>query len=141
MDEIRAGPDKPDIAIDFTRHGVPSEAVKLVVKVINLPTVAATFGQEGDIRYFLWTLLAKNVSRYFLTILPHCRSWRDHAKTNWDGYLVQVSPPADLLVQSVRSIVGKQDMTSAVLLFDEQQYGEQWHIISSGHIQISHSLA
>lgn len=53
MDEIRAGPDKPDIAIDFTRHGVPSEAVKLVVKVINLPTVAATFGQEGDIRYFL----------------------------------------------------------------------------------------
>ncbi|XP_035708909.1 ionotropic receptor 25a isoform X1 [Folsomia candida] len=103
MDEIRAGPDKPDIAIDFTRHGVPSEAVKLVVKVINLPTVAATFGQEGDIR-----------------------SWRDHAKTNWDGYLVQVSPPADLLVQSVRSIVGKQDMTSAVLLFDEQQY-EMYH--------------
>ena len=100
VDEIQNSTEKADVAIDFTTHGVPSEAVKLIVKVLNLPTVAASYGQEGDIR-----------------------SWRDIEGKNAEKYLIQISPPADLLVQSVRSIVGKQDMTSAVLLFDEEQYG------------------
>jgi ionotropic glutamate receptor len=100
VSELRAGPNKPDLVIDFTRNGIPSEAVKIVVKTSNIPTVSATFGQEGDIR-----------------------SWRDVVQNkNASKYLIQISPPADLLVQAVRSIVGKQDMTSAVLLFDDQ-YG------------------
>jgi len=102
VDELRKNDaTKPDLIIDFTRNGIPSEAVKIVAKTSNIPTVSATFGQEGDIR-----------------------SWRDiQEKKNATKYLVQISPPADLIVQSMRSIVGKQDMTSAVLLFDEQQYG------------------
>lgn len=42
--------DKPDIVIDFTRIGIPSEGVKVVLKTLQLPTIAATFGQEGDVR-------------------------------------------------------------------------------------------
>jgi len=50
VDALNSSPQKPDLAIDFTRHGIPSEAVKLIVKAINLPTISGTFGQEGDIR-------------------------------------------------------------------------------------------
>ncbi|ODM93591.1 Glutamate receptor ionotropic, kainate 2 [Orchesella cincta] len=92
---------KPDIVIDFTRHGIPSEAVKIIVKVMNLPTISATFGQEGDIR-----------------------SWRE-LKPNMKQYLIQVAPPADMVPQSVRSIVSQQDMTSAVFLFDNDY--EMYH--------------
>lgn len=42
--------DRPDIAVDFTRIGIPSESVKVVLKTVQIPTIAATFGQEGDIR-------------------------------------------------------------------------------------------
>lgn len=91
--------EKPDIIVDFTRHGIPSEAVKIIVKVMNLPTISGTFGQEGDIR-----------------------SWRDLSE-NMRNYLIQIAPPADMVPQAVRSIVSQQDMTSAVLLFDEE-YGK-----------------
>lgn len=48
--EAIKSPESPDVVVDFTRHGIPSEAVKLLMKVMNLPTVSGTFGQEGDIR-------------------------------------------------------------------------------------------
>lgn len=89
---------QPDIIVDFTRHGIPSEAVKLITKVMTLPTISGTFGQEGDIR-----------------------SWRDLSE-NAKNYLIQIAPPADMVPQSVRSIVSQQDMTSAVFLFDDE-YG------------------
>jgi len=55
---------------------------------------------------------------------PHCtlvlfsRSWRNLTSAE-ENYLIQVSPPADLLIQSVRSFVIAQDMINAVVLFDE----------------------
>lgn len=88
----------PDIVIDFTRHGIPSEAVKMITKVMTLPTISGTFGQEGDIR-----------------------TWRD-LSANQKNYLIQIAPPPDLVPQAVRSLVSQQDMTSAVLLFDDE-YG------------------
>jgi ionotropic glutamate receptor len=94
-----SGNDRPDIAVDFTRIGIPSESVKVTLRAMQIPTIAATFGQEGDVR-----------------------EWREMSD-NQQKYMIQISPPADILIQSVRSIVDKQNMTSAVVLFDEQ-YGE-----------------
>jgi len=51
VDKITSKDDRPDIAIDFTRIGIPSEGVKIVLKAIQMPTIAGTFGQEGDVRY------------------------------------------------------------------------------------------
>ncbi|ODM89690.1 Glutamate receptor ionotropic, kainate 2 [Orchesella cincta] len=106
---------KPDIVIDFTRYGIPSEAVKMIVKVMNLPTISAAFGQEGDIR-----------------------SWQELGP-NMKQYLIQVAPPADLLPQSVRSIASQQDMTSAVLLFDNA-YGIVNHALNSHAVSYEVSL-
>ncbi|CAG7815216.1 unnamed protein product, partial [Allacma fusca] len=104
IDAAYASPDeeKPDFALDFTRQGIPSEAVKVILKSMKIPTITGTFGQEGDIR-----------------------EWRDITDKQ-KGYLIQVSPPADILIQSVRSIVDMQNMTSAVVLFDYEQY-EMYH--------------
>ena len=41
----------PDIAIDFTRIGPNSEGVKAVLRSVEIPTIAGTFGQEYDLRY------------------------------------------------------------------------------------------
>jgi hypothetical protein len=43
-------PNPPDIAIDFTRIGPNSEAVKVALRGLRIPTVAGTFGQERDIK-------------------------------------------------------------------------------------------
>jgi len=51
VDKLLELDDRPDVAIDYTRIGAPSEGVKLVLKTIHLPTVAGTFGQDGDVRY------------------------------------------------------------------------------------------
>jgi len=51
------------------------------------------------------------------------REWRDLSEPQ-KKYMIQISPPADVMVQSVRSLVDIQSMTSAVVMFDEEQYGE-----------------
>lgn len=51
IDDYMNKPAKPDFALDFTRQGIPSEAVKVIVKSMKIPTIAGTFGQEGDVRY------------------------------------------------------------------------------------------
>jgi len=60
------------------------------------------------------------VNHFKLTLFDG-REWRELTE-NQQQYLIQVSPPADIIVQAVRSIVGAQNMTSAVLMFNED-YG------------------
>ncbi|RZF33895.1 hypothetical protein LSTR_LSTR009919 [Laodelphax striatellus] len=84
----------PDLVLDTTLSGIQSETVKTFTAALALPTVSASYGQEGDIR-----------------------QWR-----NLDGeqqkYLIQVSPPGDVLSEIIRSIVLLQNCSNAGILFD-----------------------
>lgn len=75
--------------------GVASETVKSVTAALGLPTVTGSFGQTGDLRQ--WRSLSSSQSKY----------------------LLQIMPPADLIAECVRSIVNKQDITNAAILFDD----------------------
>lgn len=71
----------PHVIFDTTKTGVSSETVKSVSSALGIPTVSASFGQEGDLR-----------------------QWRDINEKK-KGYLLQVMPPSDMLTEVVRSIV------------------------------------
>ena len=45
------GGTPPDLVLDLTKSGISSEVVKSLSLTLGLPTVAATFGEEGDIRF------------------------------------------------------------------------------------------
>ncbi len=89
---------QPDIIVDFTRSTLPSESVKLLAKVMPIPTISGSFGHFGDIQ-----------------------SWKDLSE-NQKNYLIHIVPPAEMLPQAVGSIVSKQGMTNAAYLFDVE-YG------------------
>ncbi|KAG8282323.1 Ionotropic receptor 25a [Homalodisca vitripennis] len=84
----------PHVVLDTSLSGVISEAAKAFSAALALPTVSASYGQDGDIR-----------------------QWR-----NLDGeqqkYLVQISPPGDIIPEIVRSIVMMNNITNAGILYD-----------------------
>ncbi|XP_054262765.1 ionotropic receptor 25a [Macrosteles quadrilineatus] len=84
----------PHVVLDTTLYGVISEAAKTFTAALGLPTVTASYGQDGDIR-----------------------QWR-----NLDGeqqkYLVQISPPGDIIPEIIRSIVVMYNITNAGILYD-----------------------
>ncbi|BES98926.1 glutamate receptor [Nesidiocoris tenuis] len=85
----------PHLILDTTLIGVTSEAVKTFSKALGVPTLSASFGQEGDLRQ--WRALEGETAKY----------------------LVQISPPADLIPEVVRSTVILQNITSAGIVFDD----------------------
>ncbi|KAF2353180.1 Receptor ligand binding region [Trinorchestia longiramus] len=85
----------PHVVLDATRSGVVSDTVKTFTRALALPTFSASFGQENDIR-----------------------EWRDLTVSE-EQYLVQLMPPADILVQAVRDIVSSQNITNAGVIFDD----------------------
>lgn len=93
-DSITAG-QPPHVILDTTKTGVSSETVKSVSSALGIPTVSASFGQEGDLR-----------------------QWRD-INDKKKGYLLQVMPPSDILTEIVRSIVTYMNITNAAILYDE----------------------
>ncbi|XP_037037565.1 ionotropic receptor 25a [Bradysia coprophila] len=84
----------PHIVLDTTITGVASETVKSITSALALPTISASFGQEGDLR-----------------------QWRDinEQKSN---FLLQVMPPADIIPEVIRSIVQYMNITNAAILYD-----------------------
>lgn len=85
----------PHVVLDFTMTGVGSETIKSFTAALALPTISGSFGQAGDLR-----------------------QWRN-LNTNQSKFLLQVMPPADILPESIRAIVTKQDITNAAIIFDE----------------------
>lgn len=85
----------PHVVLDFTMTGVGSETIKSFTVALALPTISGSFGQAGDLRQ--WRALDANQTRF----------------------LLQVMPPADILPESIRAIVTKQDITNAAIIFDE----------------------
>ncbi|XP_068617329.1 ionotropic receptor 25a isoform X1 [Battus philenor] len=85
----------PHVVLDFTVTGVGSETIKSFTAALALPTISGSFGQVGDLRQ--WRSLTVNQTKF----------------------LLQIMPPADMLPESVRSIVTKQDITNAAIIFDE----------------------
>ncbi|KAL1116158.1 hypothetical protein AAG570_005653 [Ranatra chinensis] len=85
----------PNLVLDATKRGVTSEAVKTFTAALSLPTVSTSFGQKGDLRQ--WKFL-------------------DGEKLK---YSIQISPPADIIPEIIRSIVVNQNVTNAGILFDE----------------------
>ncbi|XP_046977759.1 ionotropic receptor 25a [Vanessa cardui] len=85
----------PHVVLDFTMTGVGSETIKSFTAALALPTISGSFGQAGDLR-----------------------QWRT-LSTNQTKYLLQIMPPADILPESIRAIVIKQDITNAAIIFDE----------------------
>lgn len=85
----------PHIVFDTTITNVASETVKSLTSALGLPTVSASFGQEGDIR-----------------------QWRDINEQKRQ-YLLQVMPPADIIPEVIRSIIVYMNITNAAILYDE----------------------
>jgi glutamate receptor, ionotropic, invertebrate len=69
--------------------------VKSVSAALGIPTVSASYGQEGDLR-----------------------QWRDISDKK-AKYLLQVMPPADILIEIIRKIVQYNGITNAAILYDE----------------------
>uniref|UniRef100_A0A182M9H0 Ionotropic receptor 25a n=1 Tax=Anopheles culicifacies TaxID=139723 RepID=A0A182M9H0_9DIPT len=84
----------PHLLLDTTLTGVSSETVKSFSLALGIPTVSASYGQEGDLR-----------------------QWRDLTPTK-RGYLLQVMPPADMIPQVIRSIIIYMNITNAAILYD-----------------------
>lgn len=85
----------PHVIFDTTKSGVASETVKSFSNSLGLPTITASYGQEGDLR-----------------------QWRniDDKKSK---YLLQVMPPADIIPEVIRSIVKYMNITNAAILYDD----------------------
>lgn len=84
----------PHAVFDTTMGGFASETVKTFTAGLQLPTISASFGQDGHVR--LW----RNIS--------------DEAKK----FLVQVIPPADLIPHVIHAIIRKEQITSAIIYYD-----------------------
>ncbi|XP_060526726.1 ionotropic receptor 25a isoform X2 [Cylas formicarius] len=85
----------PHLVLDTTKTGIAAETVKSFSSALGLPTVTASYGQEGDLR-----------------------QWRN-LKENEKDYLVQISPPGDIIPELVRTLVLNQNITNAAILFDD----------------------
>lgn len=85
----------PHVVLDFTMTGVGSETIKSFTAALALPTISGSFGQTGDLRQ--WRSLPGNQTKF----------------------LLQIMPPADVLPEAIRSIITKQDITNAAIIFDE----------------------
>ncbi|XP_053959026.1 ionotropic receptor 25a isoform X1 [Anastrepha ludens] len=85
----------PHVVFDTTKSGIASETVKSFTQALGLPTISASYGQEGDLR-----------------------QWRDIDESK-QKYLLQVMPPADLIPEVVRSMVRKMNITNAAILYDD----------------------
>lgn len=85
----------PHIVFDTTITNVAAETVKSLTSALGLPTVSASFGQEGDIR-----------------------QWRDLTDQKRQ-YLLQVMPPSDIIPEVIRSIIVYMNITNAAVLYDE----------------------
>lgn len=84
----------PHLVLDTTMTGIASETVKSFTAALGLPTISASFGQEGDLR-----------------------QWRN-INENEKEYLIQVCPPADIIPEIIRAIILNQNITNAAILFD-----------------------
>ncbi|XP_074039015.1 ionotropic receptor 25a isoform X1 [Leptinotarsa decemlineata] len=84
----------PHLVLDTTMTGLGSETVKSFTQALALPTISASFGQEGDLR-----------------------QWRNIDENEKD-YLIQICPPADIIPEIVRTLVLNQNITNAAILFD-----------------------
>nr|ALR72535.1 ionotropic receptor IR6 [Colaphellus bowringi] len=85
----------PHLVLDTTMTGLGSETVKTFTQALALPTISASFGQEGDLR-----------------------QWRN-IDDNEKDFLIQISPPADIIPEIVRTLVLNQNITNAAILFDK----------------------
>ncbi|KAK3865075.1 hypothetical protein Pcinc_029281, partial [Petrolisthes cinctipes] len=94
VDAMLDSNEAPHIVLDATTTGMMSETIKSFTRALALPTLSATYGQEGDIR-----------------------EWRDLSEME-EKYLIQLMPPGDVIVQSIRDIVASQNMTNAGIIYD-----------------------
>lgn len=95
----------PHIVFDTTVTNVASETVKSLSAALGLPTVSASFGQEGDLR-----------------------QWRDLNEQKRQ-YLLQVMPPTDIIPEVIRSMVNFMNITNAAILYDES-FGKFFSVLS-----------
>lgn len=86
--------EPPHVVLDATMTGLASETVKSFTSALALPTISASFGQDGDLR-----------------------QWRN-INDDEQKYLIQIMPPADLIPEIVRAIVLQQNISNAAILFD-----------------------
>ncbi|XP_066145499.1 ionotropic receptor 25a-like [Euwallacea fornicatus] len=84
----------PHLVLDATRTGSASETVKSFTLALGLPTVSASYGQQGDLK-----------------------QWRN-LQPNEEEYLVQISPPGDIIPEIIRTLVLNQNITNAAILYD-----------------------
>jgi len=91
---IDAG-QSPDLILDLTKGGVNSEVVKSLSLTLGIPTVAGTYGSQGDLRE--WKSLTEAQAKY----------------------LIQVRPPGDSVPEIIRALTTDLNITNAGILYDD----------------------
>ena len=82
--------------VDSTRSGYLSDVVKKMTTKLGLPTISTSYGTSGDIK-----------------------SW-SNLNSDQMNFLVQIRPPGDVIINIIRQMVERQNITSAVILHDER---------------------
>lgn len=85
----------PHVVLDLTITGSLSEMVKSFTAGLGLPTISASFGQEGNVR-----------------------QWR-YLNEKQRNYLLQVTPPMDLIPEVLRPLIELMNISNAAILHDE----------------------
>lgn len=66
--EMMGANQPPHVIFDTTLTGVSSETVKSVSAALGIPTISASFGQDGDLRQ--WRDLNDKNKNYLLQVMP-----------------------------------------------------------------------
>lgn len=85
----------PHLVLDVTTDGVGAQTVKSFTFALGLPTISASYGQYGDLKYW------KNI------------------RQDENDYLVQICTPIDVIPQIIRNIVVTQNMSNAGIIYDD----------------------
>ncbi|KAM7352125.1 ionotropic receptor 25a-like [Cochliomyia hominivorax] len=109
--------EPPHIVLDTTKWGLTVETVKLFTRSMGLPTVSASYGQEGDLKQ--WNGLNKNENKY----------------------LLQIMPPTDTIPHSVEPIVSENYIYDIAILYDETFIMDHKHRAILRQVKTRHVIA
>ncbi|XP_045465675.1 ionotropic receptor 25a-like [Harmonia axyridis] len=93
-DDMVKASKPPHLVFDTTVTGLSSETVKSVTAALGLPTITASYGQDGDL--VKWRKIDDDEKKYF----------------------IQINPPTDIIPQIIREIVERQNITNAAIMYD-----------------------
>ena len=107
----------PHVIFDTTIAGISSETVKSVSSALGIPTVSASYGQEGDLRQ--WRDLNDKKKNYLLQVMVRTTIFIFIVIIANNNISPGFQPPADIIPEVVRAIVFYMNITNCAILYDD----------------------